>query len=135
MLMGGNRWGSKGYYVEPTVFTDVKDDHTIAREEIFGPVMTILKFSTYDEVIKRANDTNYGLAAGIVTSNIETYHHLANSIRAGTIYVNCYDAFDANVPFGGFKDSGIGRELGESALNNYLEGKTVVVKRGEGSMP
>ena len=94
---------------------------TIAQEEIFGPVMSILKFSDYDEVIARANDNQYGLGAGIMTSSIETYQKLANGIRAGTIYVNCYDVFDANTPFGGFKNSGIGRELGEPALRNYLE--------------
>jgi len=87
-----------------------------------------MKFSDYDEVIKRANDTRYGLAAGIVTSNIELYQKLCNGIRAGTVYVNCYDVFDANAPFGGFKDSGIGRELGEPALRNYLEHKTVIIK-------
>lgn len=107
---------------------------TIAKEEIFGPVMQIMKFSDYDEVLKRANDTRYGLAAGIVTENIETYLKLANGIRAGTIYVNCYDIFDANAPFGGFKDSGVGRELGTPALSNYLESKTVIVKKAADSL-
>lgn len=83
---------------------------TIAREEIFGPVMSILKFSDYDEVIKRANDTPYGLGAGIVTNSIETYVKLANGIRAGTVFVNCYGLLDSNSPFGGFKMSGLGRE-------------------------
>jgi len=109
---GGKRHGEKGYFIEPTVFSDVKDDMTIAREEIFGPVMSVFKFKDYDEVIQRANDTNYGLGAGIVTKNIETYQKLCNGIRAGTVYVNCYDVFDATTPFGGFKDSGLGRELG-----------------------
>lgn len=93
----------------------------IAKEEIFGPVMSILKFSDYDEVIKRANDTPYGLGAGIVTNNIETYVKLANGIRAGTVFVNCYGVLDVNAPFGGFKMSGVGRELGEASLKNYLE--------------
>jgi len=97
--------------------------------------MQILRFSDYDEVIERANDTQYGLAAGICTESIQTYQRLANAIRAGTIYVNTYDVFDSNTPFGGFKDSGIGRELGEPALSNYLEGKTVIVNRGEDSLP
>merc|ERR1712110_555315 len=121
--------------IEPTVFAYVTDDMTIAREEIFGPVMSIFKFSDYDEVINRANDTNYGLAAGIVTNNIETYQKLANGIRAGTVYVNCYDVFDVNTQFGGFKDSGVGRELGPAALENYLEYKTVIVARGEDTVP
>ena len=107
---------------------------TIAREEIFGPVMQILKFNDYDEVIEEANDTEYGLAAGVVTSNIETFQKLANAIRAGTVYINCYDEFDSNTPFGGFKDSGIGRELGQNVLDNYLESKTVIVKNGEGNL-
>jgi len=107
----------------------------IGAEEIFGPVMCILKYSDYDEVIKRANDNAYGLGAGIVTRSIETYMKLANSIRAGTIYVNCYDVFDANTPFGGFKDSGLGRELGPNGLDNYLENKTVIVKRSDDSLP
>ena len=107
----------------------------IAQEEIFGPVMSVFKYSDYDEVIKRANDTQYGLAAGIVTKSVETYQKLANGIRAGTIYVNCYDVFDCNTPFGGFKASGIGRELGEPALRNYLENKTVIVKRSGDTLP
>ncbi len=107
---------------------------TIAREEIFGPVMQIIKFNDYDEVIEEANDTEYGLAAGVVTSNIETFQKLANAIRAGTVYINCYDEFDSNTPFGGFKDSGIGRELGQNVLDNYLESKTVIVKNGEGNL-
>ncbi len=120
--------------MEPTVFSGVTNDMKIAREEIFGPVMQIMKFSDYDEVVKEANDTEFGLAAGIVTSNIETYQKLANSISAGTIYVNCYDVFDAAAPFGGFKDSGIGRDLGESSLKNYLEEKTVIVANGDGNL-
>jgi len=107
----------------------------IAKEEIFGPVMSIFKFKDYDEVIKRANATEYGLAAGIVTKSTETYLKLANAIRAGTIYVNCYDVFDVNTPFGGFKASGIGRELGEPALKNYLESKTIIVKQSNDTLP
>lgn len=134
-MLGGNRSGNCGYFIEPTVFADVTDDMTIAKEEIFGPVMQILKFSDYDEVIERANDTQYGLAAGIVTESMETYQKLANAIRAGTIYVNCYDVFDANTPFGGFKDSGVGRELGQAGLDNYLEHKTVIVKSADDALP
>ena len=108
---------------------------TIAKEEIFGPVMSILKFKSIDEVIQRANNSNYGLGAGVVTRSVDNAIKLSNGIRAGTVYVNCYDVFDANTPFGGFKDSGIGRELGEYGLHNYLENKTVIIKRPDDSMP
>ena len=108
---------------------------TIAKEEIFGPVMSILKFKNVDEVIERANNSHYGLAAGVVTQSLETAIKLSNGIRAGTVYVNCYDVFDANTPFGGFKDSGLGRELGEAGLRNYLESKTVIIKRPADSLP
>ena len=91
LLTGGKRVGNKGYFVEPTVFADVQDNMTIAREEIFGPVMSILKFKSVDEVIKRANDSNYGLGAGIVTKNVENALKISNGLRAGTVYVNCYD--------------------------------------------
>jgi len=135
LLTGGKRVGSKGWFVEPTVFSDVKDDMTIAKEEIFGPVMSIMKFKTVDEVIQRANNSNYGLGAGVVTRNIDNALKISNALRAGTVYVNCYDVFDANTPFGGFKDSGIGRELGEYGLKNYLETKTVITKRPDDSFP
>jgi aldehyde dehydrogenase (NAD+) len=108
-----------------------KDDMTIAKEEIFGPVMSIMKFKTIDEVIKRANNSTYGLAAGVNTKNVENVIKFTNEIRAGTVWVNCFDSFDGTSPFGGFKNSGIGRELGEYGLNNYTEVKTVVIKRGE----
>ena len=135
LLTGGKRVGTKGYFVEPTVFAGVTDDMTIAKEEIFGPVMSILKFKTIDEVIARANKSEYGLGAGVVTRSVENAIKLSNGIRAGTVYVNCYDVFDANTPFGGFKDSGVGRELGEAGLRNYLESKTVIIKRPDDSMP
>lgn len=112
LLTGGKRHGNKGWYIEPTVFSGVSDDMTIAKDEIFGPVMSIMKFSSTDEVIARANNSNYGLGAGVVTKSLDNANKIANGIRAGTVYVNCYDQFDANTPFGGFKDSGIGRELG-----------------------
>src|ERR1700733_4635642 len=107
----------------------------IAKEEIFGPIMSILKFKTIDEVIKRANDSEYGLGAGVVTKNIENALKISNGLRAGTVYVNCYDVFDANTPFGGFKDSGIGRELGEYGLRNYCETKTVIIKNADDALP
>ena len=135
LLTGGGKWGSKGYYVEPTVFSDVEDHMTIAREEIFGPVMSILKFRTIDEVIKRANSSNYGLAAGLMTKSLDNAIALSNGLRAGSIWVNCYDVFQSNLPFGGFKDSGVGRELGYEGIKNYIESKTVVIKRPDNSFP
>lgn len=135
LLTGGNRKGDKGFFVEPTVFSDVKDDMVIAKEEIFGPVMSIMKFKTIDEVIERANNSNYGLGAGLVTSNMENAFKLAHSLRAGTVYVNCYDVFDPQTVFGGYKDSGIGRELGKNALNNYLETKTVIIQNAKDTLP
>ena len=127
LLAGGNRVGSQGYFIEPTVFADVQDHHTIAKEEIFGPVMSILKFSGNDDLIARANDTEYGLAAAVYSKDFPRARGLAQKLRAGTVWINCYDTFDAALPFGGFKASGIGRELGESGLMAYLEQKTMVV--------
>ncbi|KAL8008933.1 putative aldehyde dehydrogenase domain, aldehyde/histidinol dehydrogenase [Plasmopara halstedii] len=135
LICGGKRWGDRGFYIEPTVFADVTEDMTIAREEIFGPVMSIFKFKTIDEVIKRANDSEYGLGAGVVTTNIDNAIKISNGVRAGTVYVNCYAVIEANTPFGGFKNSGIGREQGEQGLRNYLESKTVIIKRPNDSMP
>ncbi len=125
LLAGGKRSGDKGYFVEPTVFTDVKDDMKIAREEIFGPVMSILKFKDVDEVIERGNKTFYGLAAAVWTRDLQKAIRMSNSLKAGTVWVNCYDVFDIRAPFGGFKQSGIGRELGQYALDHYTEVKTV----------
>ena len=128
LLAGGNRVGNRGYFIEPTVFADVKDDMRIAREEIFGPVMSILKFKDIDEVVERSNRTEYGLAAAVWTRDIGKAHSIANKVRAGTVWVNCYDVFDAAAPFGGFKQSGMGRELGEYGLQQYTEVKTITVK-------
>ena len=121
---------AKGFFVQPTVFADVRDEMKIAREEIFGPVMSILKFKSVDEVIERGNRTFYGLAAAVWTKDLQKALRLSNSLKAGTVWVNCYDVFDAAAPFGGFKMSGIGRELGEYALSNYTEIKTVTVGLG-----
>lgn len=128
LVTGGERVGDRGYFVAPTVFADVKDDMKIAQEEIFGPVMSILKFKDMDELVDRANKTIYGLAAAVWTRDIGKAHHVANNVRAGTVWVNCFDVFDAAAPFGGFKQSGLGRELGEYGLQQYSEIKTVTVK-------
>src|SRR5271166_733934 len=126
-VAGGERFGDKGYFIKPTVFADVKDSMAIATDEIFGPVMQVLKFKDIEDVIERANSTDYGLAAALWTRDIGKAHAIANRVRAGTVWVNCYDVFDAAAPFGGFKNSGLGRELGEEALDNYTEHKTVTV--------
>ncbi|HEX3683516.1 MAG TPA: aldehyde dehydrogenase family protein [Bryobacteraceae bacterium] len=128
LMCGGERVGDRGYFVAPTVFADVKDDMQIAQEEIFGPVMSILKFKDMDELVERANKTIYGLAAAVWTRDITKAHNIANNVRAGTVWINCFDVFDAAAPFGGFKQSGIGRELGEYGLQQYSEIKTVTVK-------
>ncbi|QDU63604.1 NAD/NADP-dependent betaine aldehyde dehydrogenase [Planctomycetes bacterium Pan216] len=126
-VAGGNRVGDKGYYIEPTVFTNVNDDMAIATDEIFGPVLSVIKFKDMDEVVQRANKSAFGLAAAVWTRDIGKAHAIANRVRAGTVWVNCYDVFDAGASFGGFKMSGQGRELGEKALDSYLEDKTVTV--------
>uniref|UniRef100_A0A1Y1M8E1 Aldehyde dehydrogenase domain-containing protein n=1 Tax=Photinus pyralis TaxID=7054 RepID=A0A1Y1M8E1_PHOPY len=128
LLTGGKRVGDKGYFVEPTVFSDVTDNHRLAREEVFGPVQQLMKFKRLDDIIERANDTNYGLAAAIMSNDIDKVNYLIQGIRAGTIWVNCYNVFSPQQPFGGFKDSGHGRELGEYGLQQYTEVKTVVVQ-------
>lgn len=108
---GGKRMDRKGYFVEPTVFSDVTETMRIGCEEIFGPVQSIFKFRTVDEAIEKANNTSYGLAACVFTNDLETSVALSHSIRAGTIWVNCVNHFAPQQPFGGFKQSGIGREL------------------------
>jgi len=124
---GGGRWGDKGYFVQPTVFSDVTDDMKICQEEIFGPVQVIQKFSTVEEVIERANNNVYGLAAAVFTNNLQNAIYISNSLRAGTVWVNSYDTFQAQVPFGGYKMSGNGRDKGEYALENYMEVKSVII--------
>jgi aldehyde dehydrogenase (NAD+) len=128
LVAGGKRVGEKGFFVEPTVFDGVRDDMAIAKDEIFGPVVSVLPFRGVDEVIRRANSTYYGLAAAIWTKDIDKAHLYAREVKAGTVWVNCYHVVDTTTPFGGFKMSGQGRENGEAALEHYTEVKTVTVK-------
>ncbi|MES9694181.1 aldehyde dehydrogenase DhaS [Bacillus toyonensis] len=125
VLCGGSNPFDQGYFVSPTVFADVNDEMTIAKEEIFGPVISAIPFNDIDEVIERANKSQFGLAAGVWTENVKTAHYVASKVRAGTVWINCYNVFDAASPFGGFKQSGLGREMGSYALNNYTEVKSV----------
>lgn len=128
LVTGGSTVGERGYFMQPTVFANVKDDMTIAKEEIFGPVQTVIKFKDLDELIERANNTHYGLAAGVFSTNVDKINYLIQGLRAGTVWVNCYNIFDGPAPFGGYKMSGHGRELGEYGLQAYTEVKTVVMK-------
>jgi len=130
LMTGGERIGKSGFFVMPTIFDDVKDDMAIAKDEIFGPVVSVLPFKSVDEVIERANRTYYGLAAAVWTKDIDKAHLYARKVKAGTVWVNCYHVVDATTPFGGFKMSGQGRENGEAALEHYTEMKTVTVKLG-----
>ncbi len=128
---GGTYDTEGGYFVKPTVFTNVTDQSRVVREEIFGPVVSILPFDDTDEVIRRANDTRYGLTAGVWTESIATAHKMANALRVGKVWVNCYGVFDAAMPFGGYKESGWGREMGGIVLDDYTESKTVCIKIGD----
>ena len=128
LACGGDRIGDRGYFMRPTIFTDVHDDMQIAKEEIFGPVMCILAFKSLDEVIARANDTKYGLAAAVWTRDMKKALAVSNGVRAGTVWVNCYNIMDTRAPFGGYKQSGIGRELGEYGLQQYSQVKSVIAK-------
>jgi phenylacetaldehyde dehydrogenase len=127
-LTGGKAREGAGYFVEPTVFVDTRPDMKIVQEEIFGPVVTAMPFKDMDEdLVREANDSIYGLAAGIWTRDISKAHLLAAQIKAGSVWVNCYNIFDAALPFGGYKQSGWGREMGESVLDSYLSTKAVTV--------
>ncbi|WDF75264.1 aldehyde dehydrogenase family protein (plasmid) [Novosphingobium sp. KACC 22771] len=128
-LVGGARMGGdgldKGFFVEPTIFTGVADDMTIAREEVFGPVLCAFAFDTIDEVLARANATPFGLGSGVWTRDLSTAHRMARGIQAGSVWVNCYQMLDPGVPFGGYKLSGFGRESGPHHIEDYLETKAV----------
>ncbi|KAJ0977851.1 hypothetical protein J5N97_013325 [Dioscorea zingiberensis] len=126
LVTGGKPCGQKGYYIEPTIFKDVKEDMKIAQDEIFGPVMSLIKFKTTEEAIEKANNTKYGLAAGIVTNDLNIANRVSRSIRSGIIWINCYLATSWDCPFGGYKMSGFGREMGLQGLDKYLQDKSVV---------
>ena len=126
LVTGGGRWGEKGYFIEPTIYRDVPDESKLAREEIFGPVLVIMKpFKTVAEVIERANDTTYGLGAGVWTKDMNKAEKFTREIKAGTVWINTYGMLNNSLPFGGFKQSGIGKDLGEEAINDYYNTKTV----------
>eukprot|EP00250_Pteridium_aquilinum_P011221 c19917_g1_i2 orf=159-1307(-) len=128
LMTGGNRCGSKGLFVEPTIFAEVKDDMRIAKDEIFGPVMSVMKFKTVEEVLERANSTKYGLAAGVMTKNVDLANRVTRAIKAGTVWVNTYNMLDPALPFGGYKMSGFGRENGVRGLQEYMQTKSVITK-------
>jgi len=128
LVAGGNRVsvdGSKGFFIEPTIFGDVQNDMKIAREEIFGPVLSVLSFDDVDEVIEQANNNPYGLAAAVWTRDVKKAHSVSRRLKAGTVWINTYGLMDAALPFGGYKSSGFGRELGAHAIEHYTELKTV----------
>jgi phenylacetaldehyde dehydrogenase len=127
-VAGGHQIKRNGYFVEPTVFVDTKDSMKVVREEIFGPVVTALPFDEVSELVPRANDTIYGLAAGIWTKDVSKAHEVAAAIKAGTVWVNCWNIFDAALPFGGYRQSGWGREMGHQVLDLYTEVKSVCIR-------
>jgi phenylacetaldehyde dehydrogenase len=125
VMTGGRRHGDRGYFFQPTVMADTRPDMRVVQEEIFGPVVVASPFQSMDEIAATANDSPYGLGAGIWTKDISKAHALAKRIRAGTVWINCYNVFDAALPFGGYKQSGWGREMGHEALEAYTEVKAV----------
>ncbi|ROU03655.1 betaine-aldehyde dehydrogenase [Histidinibacterium lentulum] len=135
LVIGGRRLGRPGFFLEPTVFADVTDDMTIAREEIFGPVMAVLAFDTEEEALSRANATPFGLAAGVFTRDIARAHRVAARLEAGSCYVNSYNDAPVEAPFGGAKLSGVGRENGRAAIEHYSQLKTVYVRMGPVEAP
>ena len=135
LVTGGNRIAGQGYYVQPTVFADVTDDMTIAREEVFGPLMSVLSFDNEDEVIGRANATEFGLAAGVFTADLSRAHRMVDALDAGTCFINSYNDAPVEVPFGGVKMSGVGRENSKAAILHYSQLKSVFVRMGDMESP
>lgn len=125
---GGHKVGEKGFFIEPTVFVNTNRNMSIVREEIFGPVLAIERFSDMNDLVQKANDTNYGLGSGIWTTDLSNAHKVAKAIRAGTVFINCYNVFDAAMPFGGYRQSGWGRNRGKEAFEAYTETKAVYVR-------
>jgi phenylacetaldehyde dehydrogenase len=130
IVTGGSRWGDAGYFVEPTVMINASSDMRVAREEIFGPVIAVIPFSTDEEVLQAANDTRFGLGAGVWTQDVSRAHRVAAALESGQVWVNCYQACDSALPFGGYKESGWGRETCRETMDEYTELKTVVVNLG-----
>tara|TARA_R110002050_G_scaffold150965_1_gene277910 strand:- start:1523 stop:1978 length:456 start_codon:yes stop_codon:yes gene_type:complete len=128
LVAGGARHGDKGYFVQPTIFADVKSGMKIHDEEIFGPVLAVVKFSDINDAVLKSNDTSFGLAAAVVTKDVSKAFQVAHKIKAGTIWINTYHQYSHEVPFGGYKMSGIGREKGYAGIENYLETKSIYVK-------
>jgi len=128
-VVGGDKVGNKGYFVQPTVLVNTTDNMSVVKDEIFGPVVCALPFKSGDEaeIIARANNTPYGLAAAVWTTNLGKAHSVSKALRAGTVWVNCYNVFDAALPFGGYKESGWGREMGEEVFELYTETKSLVI--------
>jgi len=129
--LGGKRHGNEGFFINPTIFTDAHPDMKIMKEEIFGPVAIITKFKDEAEVVEMANNTTYGLAAHLFTQNVDRAIRMAHAVEAGSTWVNCAQDVSMNVPFGGYKQSGIGRELGEYALETYTQVKAVHINIGQ----
>ena len=128
LAYGGRQAPQGGFFVQPTVLTQVHNRMDIAREEVFGPVLAVIPFDTEEEAVKIANDTRYGLAAGIWTQNVQRAHRVAGQLRAGSVWINAYRVTAPFAPFGGFKHSGVGRENGHEGMNEFLETKTVWVE-------